>query len=196
MGLEEHLDIIRDLVADEGSAILTERSAILADIWTALWCNRKAIADLRTRADTLQVAVAYHRLAHRYVSGAHHELLVMEAAMEDLRSFAVESLFNEGQLPMRAFIESTELASFQYWCLILASNSLSTPSHSMCTVPFNALRSARGRALYQIADLQRVLFYLPVPSVFLLEDLCEADSVSSADDRTEDSRGSHLRTRF
>ncbi|KAA1466539.1 hypothetical protein DENSPDRAFT_876604 [Dentipellis sp. KUC8613] len=104
--LDERLEVIRDITAEEGSAVLTEKRDVLADIWTRFGANRKALSRLRTHATALKLVIVYHTTAHHYVSRAQKELTIMDAALDGLRTLAVESILDQQQAANNAMPSS------------------------------------------------------------------------------------------
>ncbi|KAI0055844.1 hypothetical protein BV25DRAFT_1921467 [Artomyces pyxidatus] len=122
--LDDRLDIIRDIVARAANLHMAEKDELLSDIWTRLGGHRKAVAELRTRAKTLNYAILYHRVAHRYVEGAHKELVAMDAQLEDLRLFSIEALTHFGISQMEVVADTIRRGTtllykhaVRIWCL-------------------------------------------------------------------------------
>ncbi|KAI0054421.1 hypothetical protein BV25DRAFT_1843668 [Artomyces pyxidatus] len=63
--LGDHLDIIRDIVARVDSLHVAEKDELLSDIWTQSDAHRKAVAELRTRAETLNYAILWKYSSRR-----------------------------------------------------------------------------------------------------------------------------------
>lgn len=83
--LEESLKSLHELVALENSAISSEKSDLLADLWTVLGGNRRKLRHFDSHLALLKDLAIYRKQAAAQVVGALQTLRGMSDDMEEMR---------------------------------------------------------------------------------------------------------------
>jgi len=103
--VESRLEVVHDLVAMETSALMVEKSDVLADILTVVGLNRRRILRLDSQLQALKEVARYRTAAARYLAGTFSGLAQLQEAMELLRSLATGVGLVEG-VPMEVLIDA------------------------------------------------------------------------------------------
>lgn len=104
--LEERLSSLAELIAREDSAISSTKADLLADLWTRLGGNRKAVRGLNGHLALLKGLGAYRQQAVTHVMAALQTLQGMSEEMEELRArVAAPELIGE-RIPIEVHMKS------------------------------------------------------------------------------------------
>lgn len=105
-GMENHLIVIRNLLADEAGIVMLARDEILGDPWHRLGRHYRRLRHYETRMQAIQTVKTSRDVASAYIAIVKGGLLRVEKELKVLGALAREPDLANSVLPMEVFVQA------------------------------------------------------------------------------------------
>ena len=104
--LEEALNTIHSILVREDVSISSQKSEVLADLWTFLGRNRDKLRQFENNLNLLKALSIYRTRALAQVVAALHALRTLNSDMEELRDRVIAPEIVGGAIPIEVHVQS------------------------------------------------------------------------------------------
>ena len=109
-GLDQRLEVIQDLVTNNGVKVSQSRDELFAQLWTKLGGNRNNVAKLNQQMQLLKSVNTYRKAAWTHVTSTLLKLREISAGLDDLRErIALPDTVGVEVVPLQQHIETIQM---------------------------------------------------------------------------------------